>query len=340
MLAEITAYQWGLVTSAQASRIGVTRLSLSRLTDAGHLERLAHGVYKDAGAPSDQFEDLRAAWLSTEPKATAAERLQGDLADDTVVAGASAARLHGIGDLAADQHEFVARVRRQSQRREIRYRLRVLDPRDVTLVAGLPTMTIERTIADLVETIGDLSLVADALRDASRERTLDLDCLRGYLAPLAQRNGLRRGDGAALLGRLMEIAGIDPEAVAYRIASDTSLGALVAERYFTMFTEDQIRRFVSSPAMQDMARSLQQATAEMLAQNVSPVLNHTAAAATEQVRAELLKNVGTSDLVRRMSEQLIDGEALKKAARAWSEAITSDVLLATIRDVRKPADDE
>ena len=68
MLAEVTAYQWGMVTSAQASMHGVTRLDLSRLAAEGLLERLAHGVYKDAGAPGDQFDDLRAAWMSTDPK--------------------------------------------------------------------------------------------------------------------------------------------------------------------------------------------------------------------------------------------------------------------------------
>jgi hypothetical protein len=52
---------------------------------------------------------------------------------------------------------------------------RVLDPRDVTLTDGLPTMTMERTIVDLIEEVGDLSLVADAVRDASRKRNLDLD---------------------------------------------------------------------------------------------------------------------------------------------------------------------
>ncbi len=38
-------------------------------------------------------------------------------------------------------------------------------------------MTIERTIADLVDDLKDLSLVADVLRDASGKRTLDLDRL-------------------------------------------------------------------------------------------------------------------------------------------------------------------
>ena len=59
-LAEVTASQWGMVSSAQASMYGITRLDLSQLAEAGRLNPLAHGVYMDAGAPRDQVDDLRA----------------------------------------------------------------------------------------------------------------------------------------------------------------------------------------------------------------------------------------------------------------------------------------
>src|SRR5690554_6618799 len=210
VLADVTAYQWGMVTTAQASLHGVSRLDLSRLTEAGHFQRLAHGVYKDAGAPSDQFEDLKAAWLSTEPKTMGEARIK-NLAGGIVVAGASAARLHGIKDVWAERHEFVSHTRRQSQRPEIRYRQRPLENDHVTLVHGLPVMTIERTLADLVEEVGDLSLVADALRDAALQEKLNFEQLREHLNPLAARKGFRNGDGDALLNQLLEIAGLDPE---------------------------------------------------------------------------------------------------------------------------------
>lgn len=228
-LAEITAGQWGMVTTAQADMRGVSRLDLSRLTEQGHLLRLAHGLYADAGAPSHPLDDLRAAWLSTEPRRLGEERIR-DRENGVVIAGASAARLHEIGDLWATRHDFVTRKRRQSQRTEIRYRQRSLDPVDVTLVAGLPVMTIERTIADLVDDFGDLSLVADALRDAALKRNLDLERLEGLLAPYAQRHALPRGDGRALLERLSEIAGIDADSVARQVAADAALAPRVAAR--------------------------------------------------------------------------------------------------------------
>lgn len=225
ILAGLTSYQWGMVTSAQASMRGLTRLDLSRLTEAGHLTRLAHGVYMDAGAHGDEFDDLRAAWLSTEPKRLAEVRIK-DQVNAVVVAGEAATLLHSIGDFQAHQRDFVSPIRRQSQRRGIRYRQRELDPRDVTLVEGMPTMTIERTIADLVEDLKDLSLIADALRDASGKRSLDLDRLRELLAPLAVRNGFRKDDGRALLDRLMEIAGIDAGSLERQLSASPTYNTL------------------------------------------------------------------------------------------------------------------
>lgn len=273
VLAEVTSDQWGMVTSAQASVHGITRLDLSRLTEAGHLTRLAHGVYKDAGAPSDQFEDLRAAWLSTDPKLMGAARL-GDRASGVVVAGSSAAGLHDIGDLWAGRHEFVTQGRRQSQRSEIRYRQRPVEDRDVTLVQGLPVMTMERTIADLVEEVGDLSLVADALRDAALKRDLDLDRLRELLAPLATRHGFRKGDGNALLTRLLEIAGIDVDSVARRVAADSALGSRVAASYLSGVIGADFGRLVMTPELQESMRAVQDSLARTAqtvgARNVAP----------------------------------------------------------------------
>lgn len=232
ILAEITAYQWGMVTSAQAGLRGITRLDLSRLAADGHLERVAHGVYRNAGAPAGPYADLQAAWLSTDPKPLGAERL-ANATGGVVVAGESAAHLHGIGAFRALRHEFVSPVRRQSQRPAIRYRRCTLDPKDVTLVDGLPVMTMERTIADLVEEVGDLSLVADALRDAADRRDLDLERLCALLTPLTGRYGLNKGDGASLMDQLLEIAGIDATAATRRVAADVELGPFIVARQRT-----------------------------------------------------------------------------------------------------------
>jgi chorismate mutase len=224
VLAELTSAQWGMVTSAQAGMHAITRLDLSRLAEAGHLVRLAHGVYRDAGAPGDEFEDLRAAWLSTDPRRSASDRLR----DSTgfVVSGASAANLYRIGDLPADRHEFTGPKRRQSQRAEVHYRQRDLNRHDVTVTHGLPVTTIERTIADLLETRTDFGLVVGVLRDASAVRRLDPMRLEELLAPLAARLGFRKGDGTAVLDRLMQLAGLDASSLVRRLQTSPSLSAL------------------------------------------------------------------------------------------------------------------
>ena len=87
---------------------------LSRFADAGQLRRVAQGVYMDADARSIQIDDLRAAWLSTQSKALAEERI-ANIVDGVVVANTS------------DRYEFFATRRRQTQRTELRYRQRTLE---------------------------------------------------------------------------------------------------------------------------------------------------------------------------------------------------------------------
>lgn len=229
-LSEVTASQWGMVTSAQAVARGVSHLTLSRLAESGELVRVTHGIYKDAGAPSDEHEALRAAWLSIEPDRFAWERT-AERPGFAVVSGESAARLHGIGNLRAMRSEFTTPVRKQTQRLDVRYRTCTLTSGDVTIRAGLPVTTVERTIADLVEARVQLDHVGDALRDAARQSRLDTDRLIELLAPLAGRNGHPKGDGQALLAQLREAAGIDIASVAQRIAAVPNLSALVAGRY-------------------------------------------------------------------------------------------------------------
>lgn len=334
ILAELTSHQWGMVTSAQARVHGITRLDLSRLAEAGHLKRLAHGIYMDAGANGDQFDDLRAAWLSTDPKVMGEKRIK-DRVGGVVVAGASAARLHEIGDFWADRHEFVTPSRRQSQRPEISYRRRKLEPHDVTLAGGLPTMTVERTIADLVEQIGDLSLVADALRDASRRWNLDLDRLQSLLAPLASRNGLKHGDGSALLNRLMEIAGIDPDAVARRVAADASLASRVAATYLGSLSRADLDQLLSTSGMKGARQTLQESFAALVRRSLAPQIAEITSleASTPQFNAVL------DQVSRTAAEQLVDTGIIKQFSLAWAKSLTTShavkpETLATIREAQ------
>lgn len=230
VLAEVMESQWGMVTSAQARVRGVSLMNLTRLTESGDLVRLAHGVYRSASAPSEEHEDLRAAWLAADPQRLAFERI-AENPGSVVVSGESAARVHGIGDLRALVSEFTTPMRKQTQRQDVHYRMRVLPDQDVIVRVGLPVTTPERTIVDLVENREDLSLVAAALRDADRQFHLDMSRLEDLLAPLAARNGHRKGDGGALLDELLQIAGIDLDSLAEQVASAPDFGALVTAKF-------------------------------------------------------------------------------------------------------------
>lgn len=236
VLAEVTASQWGLVTSAQARVRGASAMNLSRMTESGELTRLAHGVYKDSGAPGGKNEELRAAWLMTDPATLAHERLS-EQPRTAVVSGESASVLLGMGDLRAPKSEFTTPVRRQTQRTDVRYRTRELPEVDVMLWEGLPVTTRERTVADLVEDRQDLSNVADMLRDAVRASRLDTDRLIALLAPLAERNGFRKGDGQGLFEELLRIAGIDLDSLAAGMSAIPELGELVVARYVKRIEE-------------------------------------------------------------------------------------------------------
>lgn len=250
ILAEVTESQWGMATSAQASARGVSHMNLTRLTEFGDLVRLSHGVYKDAGTPSEEHEELHAAWLATDPTRLAYERLSEHPAG-AVVSGESAARLHAIGDLRAMKNEFTTATRRQTQRPDVRYRTRVLPEPDITVSAGLPVTTRERTIADLVEDRQDLSIVANALRDAARQSRLDMDRLAVLLSPLAARNGHRKGDGDALLEELLRIGGIDQESIAKEVAGISGLGAKVMATYL-----DSLPKIDTAPIAAALAKQM------------------------------------------------------------------------------------
>lgn len=316
-LAEVTASQWGMVTTAQANALGITRLILSRLTESGHLERLAHGVYLDAGAPNDEFEDLRAAWLSTEPHPRAEDRL-ADLADGVVVASSSAALLHGVGDLWANRHEFVTVRRRQTQRDEIRYRQRHLEDRDVTLIEGLPVMVLERTISDLLDDTGELSLVADALNSAVKKQQLDLDRLRELLSPLAARHGFSRHDGSAVLEQLLETAGLDLESVARRISDDSALGSRVLINYLkhSMPSTEMPHLGVLMPELKSLAPAMPNFVEQALRDALRPQLEMLG------ITSKALADSAMPDVSKAIAE-LVNTPALTNISQQWAKELTA-----------------
>ena len=202
---DVAEGQWGLVTLQQARAAGVAWRSLSRLVEAGLLERVAHGVYRVRGAAEPDHLGLRAAWLGLDRARPAGQRLAAPEA--AVVSHASAAALYGVGDLRADVHEFTLPRRRQTRRGDVRIHRGRVPPEQRVVLGGLPATRAGRMIGDLladhVDPDGVARITAEVL-----ERVLDYPRdVADALAPHAHLFGCRRGDGVALLDELLRRAG-------------------------------------------------------------------------------------------------------------------------------------
>lgn len=193
VVSELAASQWGLVTSAQALAAGVDRMALSRLEKSGLLVRLRRGVFRLRAVPAAKEDDIRAAWLSLMPSKTVDARLD-DLANDFVLAGATAAYLYGYGDMDPEPYVFVSTVRKQLSSSDSIVLRRKLEARDIALRAGLPVLKLERLVYELLRERQDLSLVTDVVRDAlfSGAR-IDEAYLAGLLKNLSKTIGFKSG---------------------------------------------------------------------------------------------------------------------------------------------------
>lgn len=197
--------QWGLVTLQQARAADVAWRSLTRLVEAGLLERVTHGVYRVRGAAEPDHLELRAAWLQLDPARPAWQRL--DDPDVAVASHASAASLYGVGDLPADVHEFTLPHRRQTRRPDVRiHRGRVPAERRI-LLRGLPTTRASWMIGQLLADHVDMDAVAQITREVL-ERVFDYPgVVAEAVGPYAARLGMERGDGLGLLDELLRRAG-------------------------------------------------------------------------------------------------------------------------------------
>ena len=243
-LQELTADQWALFTTAQAKQQGIIGTELSRAARAGHIEPIIHGVHRLVGTPSDEYESLRAAWLSTDPSTLAYERLGDE--NGVVVTGATAAWLHGIGNISPEPYELSSPIRRQSRRADLRFRRRFIPQEARTIVEGLPVTTVEQTIGDLTRDRTDESLVIDCLLDAFARGQVRMDVLATALDPEDTGRGTTRRN------ELLRAAGLDGESVVRR-AAESPLGSAIAVRAFEPFLAE-VRKMMGTKAFDDVLR--------------------------------------------------------------------------------------
>jgi predicted transcriptional regulator of viral defense system len=160
-LAQIANDRRGVFTAAAARSVGMTSSSLAYHTRTGTIERLGHGVYRLADAPSSPREALIAAAAA--------------LGEDAVVSHESALQLYGVSDVAPSRLHFtVPRARRY-----------ITVPADDV---DLHTTTRPFAQGDVVQHEG--------FRATSLARSI-IDAARAHTGPeqivMAVREGLRRG---------------------------------------------------------------------------------------------------------------------------------------------------
>lgn len=188
----IASDQWGIVTTAQAAREGITRLQLSRLTQRGDLQRARQGVYllpSHQGGPQD---GIRAAWLSLEPKSFIDERW--DERAPLVVSHESAARIHGIGRLIPAQYTFSTPGTKQTRQEGVRICTgREISDARIVSIDGLPVTDVTRTVVDLAEAKIERGYLADIVSDALRKEGVRIDDLATQLNPFSRFYGATSG---------------------------------------------------------------------------------------------------------------------------------------------------
>lgn len=178
-LNELSASE-GVFTTAQASRMGIPRNALSQAVASGRAERVAHGAYRLSGVMGSPSDELAAIWKLTCPSAFTHERLSFGSPDGIVIGGATAACLLGIGDFHLSPYRIYSPKRINSRIKAASFVTRAIDPRDVTVVEGLPVTRPERTLVDLCLDFEDPSLIGDAFCDAAT-KGLDTGRIRAIL---------------------------------------------------------------------------------------------------------------------------------------------------------------
>ena len=214
-LTELAFGQWGMFTAAQAVSEGVSRVQLGRMSSDGRIEPMARGTYRFATAGDTGYVGLKAAWLSLQPNRTAHDRLRAR-PRDCVVAGRTAAVLLGDTELHAEPYCFAVGRGKRTTRADIRLLPWSVEECDVTIIDGVPTASAERTVADLVRLKEDPSLIANFVEGmASRGYIFDRRKCVELLAPLAARNGYRKGDGESFA---MDVVGKNASAAMLRLS--------------------------------------------------------------------------------------------------------------------------
>jgi predicted transcriptional regulator of viral defense system len=203
-LADLAEAQHGLLTTRQADTRGVPRRDLTRLVQAGGMERVAYGVYRVAGAPRPRLLELRAAWLQLAPGVD----VDGRTLTDGAVSHASAAAVYEVGLLEPVRYEFSVPLphRVRSRRDDVVIHRARLAAGAVGWVEEMLVTVPTRMVADLCAQSIDGEHLAGIVADLLDRQMADRGELAEALAPYARQYGGQPEAGDRFLEYLLTFA--------------------------------------------------------------------------------------------------------------------------------------
>ena len=176
-IGELAGRQHGVVTLAQLQALGLTRAAVEGRLRRGRLLRLYRGVYAVGHLALTENGRLIAAVYACGAGALLSHR--------------SAGALHGLLRFDSSRIEVTVAARRRRKDGLAIHHTRSLHADDRTVVAGIATTTVARTLVDLADVLSEQRL-AKAVDRAEILRVFDLTQLEQALARVPGRTGRHR----------------------------------------------------------------------------------------------------------------------------------------------------
>jgi very-short-patch-repair endonuclease len=198
-IARIAAAQHGVISSRQISELGISPRAVRDRVASGRLHRIHRGVFAVGHPKLTREGRWMAATLAGGPGSALSHRAAG--------AHHGLRAWNGVADLIVPSW--------RASTPAVRFHTVVLPPDEVSIVDGIPTTTVPRTIFDLASVL-DRHGLEQIIREAEVRRLAD----PLSLPDLIQRHPGRRGvtDLRAVLGELSVGAGITREELEARFA--------------------------------------------------------------------------------------------------------------------------
>ncbi|MEU0874402.1 hypothetical protein [Nocardia brasiliensis] len=208
-LSTSAARQHGLITTAQANRLGADREMLEHFKGFGLIRELDWSVFQlSSSSYGIRFALPYAAWLALENESFRWERTEA-LHEDAVLSHESACALWGIGATRSSGMRFTAQ-RERSTPRAVAVTAAPLTPDDVTVHEGVPVTTPHRTIMDLISESTAGEEISRVFTDALVRDLVDLRLLYEDTKEIAAEFGLPTG-GRHFIDRFLP--GLSPESL-------------------------------------------------------------------------------------------------------------------------------